>query len=249
MAVADLRKRYYPRARQDVLDRTFCRYASAGMTVLDAGCGNARGCSRDAPWQQMYVVGIDCHASVKDNPFCDAKLVGDLSDLPFADASFDLIHCRWVFEHLAHPLLAFKEFSRTLKPGGRLLALTPNLFHYATFGAWLTPQWFHQLWWRGEYDAFPVRYRANCPATLRRLAEKAGFRVEHLTLIEGPPHYLTGHRAAYLAGVLYERFVNASPHLAWLRQRILLDAVLSNGHLIRERARPDGVSRSRTMCR
>lgn len=216
---------YYPKSNPDPLDVSFCTYAQAGMRVLDAGCGGARGCPREAPWQQMYIVGADVDPAVMNNPFCNEKVVCDLSTLPFDDGSFDLIHCRWVIEHFENPLNVFCEFARVLKPGGCLLALTPNVFHYAMIGAKFTPHWFHRWWKReGGGEAFPTYYRANSPRSLRRLCTAVGLKVQQLELIEGPPHYLIQYWPLFLCGVLYERVVNSTQLLSCMRQRILLVA-------------------------
>jgi ubiquinone/menaquinone biosynthesis C-methylase UbiE len=50
-------------------------------------------------------------------------VTGDLTQLPFADESFDCITCGWVIEHLPDPRPGLREFSRVLQPGGRLLLL------------------------------------------------------------------------------------------------------------------------------
>jgi ubiquinone/menaquinone biosynthesis C-methylase UbiE len=50
-------------------------------------------------------------------------VTGDLTQLPFADASFDCITCGWVIEHLPDPRPGLRELSRVLLPGGRLLLL------------------------------------------------------------------------------------------------------------------------------
>src|SRR5262245_1947346 len=50
-------------------------------------------------------------------------VAGDLTQLPFADNSFDCITCGWVIEHLADPRPGLRELSRVLQPGGRLLLL------------------------------------------------------------------------------------------------------------------------------
>ena len=65
------------------------------------------------------------------------------SKLPFADASFDLIWCSEVIEHLEDPAFALSELRRVTKPGGTLVLTTPNsyawLFRFiALFG--LTPK-------------------------------------------------------------------------------------------------------------
>jgi ubiquinone/menaquinone biosynthesis C-methylase UbiE len=48
---------------------------------------------------------------------------GDLTQLPFADNSFDCVTCGWVIEHLPDPRPGLRELSRVLEPGGRLLLL------------------------------------------------------------------------------------------------------------------------------
>lgn len=223
--VSKLMDRYYPESNRDPLDAAFCARAQAGMKVLDAGCGGTRGCSRKAPWEKIYIIGVDQDPAVHDNPFCNETLVCDLSDLPFDDASFDIIHCRWVIEHFEDPLKTFQEFARVLKPRGRLLALTPNIFHYAMIVARVTPHWFHR-WWRRKDggEAFPTYYRANSPRSLRRLCTVAGLKVQQLELFEIYPYYLIRYWPLFLCGVLYERIVNSTPLLKGMRQRILLVA-------------------------
>jgi len=52
----------------------------------------------------------------------------DICALSFADASFDLVLCNELFEHVQDLELAFREIARVLKPGGRLLATCPMAF-------------------------------------------------------------------------------------------------------------------------
>ena len=224
--VSKLKALCYPQPRIDALDAAFCARARAGMKVLDAGCGGARGCSRKAPWEKMHIVGADIDPAVHKNPFCNETVVCDLSkDLPFKNETFDLIHCRWVIEHLKDPLKTFCEFARILKPGGWMLVLTPNVFHYAMIVAKFTPHWFHRWWRQEEYDPFPTYYRANSPWRLRQLCEKAILEVRRLELIEGPPQYFDRWCIPFFCGVLYERIVNSTSILGFARQRILLEAV------------------------
>lgn len=50
----------------------------------------------------------------------------DAENLPFDDASFDLVTCRIAFHHFPNPRQALTEFARVLKPGG-LLGFTDNI--------------------------------------------------------------------------------------------------------------------------
>jgi ubiquinone/menaquinone biosynthesis C-methylase UbiE len=46
---------------------------------------------------------------------------GDVTSLPFADASFDLVTSRYSAHHYPQPQAALAEFARVLRPQGRLL--------------------------------------------------------------------------------------------------------------------------------
>ncbi|QDT48551.1 Demethylmenaquinone methyltransferase [Symmachiella dynata] len=50
-------------------------------------------------------------------------VTADLTQLPFADDSFDCITCGWVIEHLHDPRPGLREFVRVLQPGGSMLLL------------------------------------------------------------------------------------------------------------------------------
>ncbi len=52
----------------------------------------------------------------------------DLCALSFSDASFDLVLCNELFEHLKDLDKAFREIARVLRPGGRLVATCPMAF-------------------------------------------------------------------------------------------------------------------------
>ena len=49
--------------------------------------------------------------------------------LPFADASFDLVTCTEVIEHLEHYRETLREMYRVLKPTGQLVVTTPNILN------------------------------------------------------------------------------------------------------------------------
>lgn len=46
---------------------------------------------------------------------------GDAEELPFADASFDIVSCRAAFHHFARPARVLAEMVRVLAPDGRIL--------------------------------------------------------------------------------------------------------------------------------
>jgi SAM-dependent methyltransferase len=212
-----------------VFGETVDRYLEPGAVVLDAGAGRGVRYRYDYSSQVARVVGVDVDPGIAHNRNVDERVLGNLAALPFADATFDLVFSKYVFEHLDRPRRTFRELRRVMKPSGHLVFHTPNLYHYVAWGAMVTPQRFH-VWFNGKRgcdssDIFPTRYRANDRRTIHRLAAEAGFRVVDLKLIEPKPDYLHFHPLAYRAGVAYERLVNVSERLADLRCVIVGDLV------------------------
>jgi SAM-dependent methyltransferase len=58
----------------------------------------------------------------------DAR-VGDVQELPFADAAFDLVVAAWVLFHVPDLDRGLEEIARVLRPGGRLVAVTNSELH------------------------------------------------------------------------------------------------------------------------
>lgn len=46
---------------------------------------------------------------------------GDVTRLPYPDAHFSIVSCRFVFHHLQDPLMVLREMARVCKPGGRVV--------------------------------------------------------------------------------------------------------------------------------
>jgi SAM-dependent methyltransferase len=230
-----LELRYYPAYVDEHtrFDEMVSRYVRPGDRVLDAGAG--RGLRHDYTSRPRAgrFAGVDVDPAVLDNPLLTDAAVGDLADLPYGDATFDVAICKYVFEHLARPAAVMRELRRVLEPGGHLLVQTPNRWHYVAIAARLTPTRFHR-WFnvrrdREAADTFPTTYRANDRRTLARLARMSGFEIVELECVETKPDYLFFHPAAYRAGVAYERIVNRSERLAGLRVQLLVAMRASGG--------------------
>jgi SAM-dependent methyltransferase len=92
-----------------------------GRRVLDAGCGDRR---YEALLSGAEIVGFDRPG----NPHAD--LHGSIDAIPVEDASFDVVLCLQVLEHVPDPAAAVRELHRVAKPGGRVLASTHGVYPY-----------------------------------------------------------------------------------------------------------------------
>jgi ubiquinone/menaquinone biosynthesis C-methylase UbiE len=104
--------------------------AMPGARCLDLGCGqgNTTRLLADA-LQPADCVGIeydarlvDYAASHPDNPLNVRFQQGDATTLPFPDASFDVVFCRYLLIHIADPTVVVREMLRVVKPGGAVVA-------------------------------------------------------------------------------------------------------------------------------
>jgi SAM-dependent methyltransferase len=226
-----LRERFYAPAFRGMYDRlqdTIDSYVQAGDIVLDAGCGSGRVFQHRLAGRVRRVIGVDVTDEPRGNENIDGAAKADLRSLPFRDETFDMIVMSHVAEHLTEPETVFRELARVLRPGGRLLVLTPNRWHYVTLAARALPHRLHVAFnsWRGvdSRDVFPTAYRANTASRLRELPSSAGLRIERLERFETEPEYLAFHFVPYALGVLYERAVNRVDALTALRVNLLLVA-------------------------
>ena len=192
---------------------------------LDAGCGH----SLIAPWlkgadqiEQKFldkadmIVGIDIDIPSLAAPSRITRVAGYLENLAFANETFDLITCNMVVEHLSAPKKVFAEFYRVLRPGGLVIILTPNIYHWANIVSMLTPFWFHRqilkkLWNREPEDVFPTLYRANTQRNLGRLLRASGFSDTTVHMVPGRQRLIEFGPLFYPEYVLFQlgrRFEN-----------------------------------------
>jgi len=108
--------------------RLIQKYAS-GTSLLDIGCAQGfflfsaskagyttKGIeiSQDAAAYAIKEFGLDVEAK----PF---------EEMRFSESSFDIVTLWQVLEHVPYPLMVLKEVHRILKPGGLVVASTPNI--------------------------------------------------------------------------------------------------------------------------
>lgn len=133
--------------------------------ILDAGCGTGG----NFPFLERYgtVQGFD----YSEEAVLYCRLRGrkevrqaSIYELPYPDASFDLVTCLDVIEHLRLDLPALQELRRVLKPDGLLLLTLPAGPHLYS-----------------DFDCFAGHLRRYRREEVEKLLSAGGFRAERIT--------------------------------------------------------------------
>ena len=102
--------------------------------ILDLGCGQGHTTRMlaehfpNASWTGFeYDAALVAQASADlSNPPGIAFQQGDASQLPFPDASFDLVFTRYMLLHVPDPAEVIREMFRVTRPGGFVVAYEPD---------------------------------------------------------------------------------------------------------------------------
>lgn len=130
--------------------------------LLDAGCGSGR--TLDELARYGIASGIDSSAwavAAARGRGHHRVRQGSIELLPYPDATFDLVTCLDVLEHLPDDARALAELLRVTAPGGHLLLTVPA---------------YRALW--SAHDEANHHYRRYRRRPLRRAAIAAGWEVE-----------------------------------------------------------------------
>ena len=129
-----------------------------GKFILDAGAG-------ERPYEVIFknnfyssqdfgkyekggnTLEYDKVESIWDSKSC--QIICDIYDIPKQDATYDLVLCTEVLEHLQYPDKCITELIRVLKIGGQLLITMPYGCHYHQepyfFNSGLSHHWFKKV--------------------------------------------------------------------------------------------------------
>ncbi|MFC4243500.1 class I SAM-dependent methyltransferase [Gryllotalpicola reticulitermitis] len=121
-ASLDNKQYWWYTVRSELLERVFRRYVPIGGRVLDVGSADApssawMGALANKTSMDLDPRGLDLEAG---------DVVGSVTDIPFADQTFDVVSAFDVIEHVVDEHRALDEIYRLLKPGGYLLMAVPT---------------------------------------------------------------------------------------------------------------------------
>ena len=102
--------------------RDFASSLQKDASILDAGAGE--GNYKHYFAAQRYI-GLDLGVGDSQWNYSQLDVVGDLSALPFRNATFNACLNVVTLEHVKDPASVIREIARTLAPGGRFLLIAP----------------------------------------------------------------------------------------------------------------------------
>lgn len=212
-----------------LFEREVMSCLSHELVLLDAGCGRTMPVLKGYIGKASRLIGVELVEFTESIDGIES-VNSDLANIPLPDSSVDVIMSRSVFEHLVDPEAVYQEMHRLLRPGGRLIFLTANLWDYATIIAKLVPNRFHgrivaKVEGRAEEDVFPTAFKTNSRSAVHRLAKKSGFSVEKIDYLSQYPGYFMFNGVLFFMAMCYEKIISKFELFAFLRGWILVRLV------------------------
>jgi len=122
-------RHWWFRGRRRILLAALEQLDIRATQVLDCGCGAGSNLDLlEARYPRQGLLGVDIEREPLRYCAADHALSvaqADLSELPFAEASFDLVAALDAIEHVADDERALAEMFRVCRPGGHLLVTVP----------------------------------------------------------------------------------------------------------------------------
>ncbi|GAC1323169.1 MAG: class I SAM-dependent methyltransferase [Thermoleophilaceae bacterium] len=156
-------RHWWYRGRRRIVHAVLGRLGiDASAELLDAGCGSGR--TLDELAKYGTVQGIELNplgvAAARRRGHKDVQ-VAPIEEMPFGDASFDVVTSLDVIEHTPDDVRSLSELRRVTRPGGALVVTVPA--YQALFS---------------HHDVVNLHYRRYRRRTLRAAAAKAGWQLE-----------------------------------------------------------------------
>jgi SAM-dependent methyltransferase len=134
------------------------REIPSGSRVLDAGAGACpyRSFFSHCQYKALDFKKLEENQLLGPSGYGELDYTCDIHLIPVSGASFDAVLCTEVLEHVTEPIRVVQEFSRILKPGGKLLLTAPlgsglhqEPYHY--YGGF-TPYWYRKFFVEAGFE-------------------------------------------------------------------------------------------------
>jgi len=193
----------HPGRREDVEFNVMYLPALPQGHLLEIGCGSGKILKRmeHMGWRSEGVDFDDAAVEIARKKGLQVH-AGMVEDQAYPNDHFDVILMSQVIEHVHDPFALLREARRILKPGGRLILITPN-------NESLGHRMFQEAW-RGL--EVPRHLHLFTLRSLRNLAEKAGFKVNNARIT------VRNARGIYLASRAIQEAVQAKRERASIPQ-------------------------------
>jgi 2-polyprenyl-3-methyl-5-hydroxy-6-metoxy-1,4-benzoquinol methylase len=167
---------YFSNARADFVDRLPHDPTAA---ILEVGCGTgATGALALSEGRCGRYVGIELFEAAADEAreVLSEVVTGNVEAMDFTwqPASFDALILSEVLEHLVEPRRVLKNLAPFIRPGGLVLASSPNISHWRVIRELIMGRF--EMADQGVFDRTHLRWFT--PSTFVAMFEDAGFRVD-----------------------------------------------------------------------
>jgi methionine biosynthesis protein MetW len=175
----------YSEAENEVVLRQVLACLPLGGRVLDVGCGSGVLLGQLAG-RAGYRAGVELSttaaaaASMVADEIVNAPVTGEV---PFPDATFDVVVCADILEHLPDPAAALSAAVRVCRPGGAVVISVPNIANWQARLRLLRGVWQYEP--TGLFDSGHLRFLTE--QTLFGLVAECGLTVEACGPARLPP--------------------------------------------------------------
>lgn len=165
----------------------FLKALSVNSRILDAGCGDGVYCEWLSRNGYRSIIGVDISTHIlvtaRRNVINWGNIsvvhfaAGNLEKLPFVNASFDVVVCSQVIEHLLDERAGLNEIYRVLRSGGLLVISTDNRDNLVSRWLSMPVILIRTLLHRPKWE-YPFPHRAYRLTEFLAYVMEAGFRIQ-----------------------------------------------------------------------